>query len=269
MQASTLTQDSTVHARRLRVALVCMPFYAAGTASIQIGLLSALARREGCAADTFHLNLELAARLTPEVYEFLCNHRGRMTGDWLFSVAAFGAHVSGDDAAYFSEFSGDIANLNNAIGKDEAYLTALRHEVLPAFIEDCLQATDWGAYDLVGFTSTFQQNVASLALARRTKRRIQTSRSSSAAPTSRTKWGSSTCAPSRSSITPWWARVTSPFLLCSRRSAAVCSPRSFPAWSSARRANSRLADRLRQCATSMRCRRPSTTSTSTGRNACS
>jgi hypothetical protein len=35
------------------------------------------------------------------------------------------------------------------------------------FVRDCLASVDWDAYDVVGFTSTFAQNVASLALARR------------------------------------------------------------------------------------------------------
>src|SRR5213075_59060 len=36
---------------------------------------------------------------------------------------------------------------------------------------DCLQSYDWSAYKIVGFTSTFQQNLASLALAGRIKQR--------------------------------------------------------------------------------------------------
>ena len=56
--------------RRLRVALVCMPFSAADRPSIQIGLLAAIARQAGFEADTCHLNLELAARI-PDAYEGL------------------------------------------------------------------------------------------------------------------------------------------------------------------------------------------------------
>ena len=43
--------------------------------------------------------------------------------------------------------------------------------MLPRFVEDCAEAIDWGAYRVVGFTSTFQQNVASLALARQIRQR--------------------------------------------------------------------------------------------------
>jgi ribosomal peptide maturation radical SAM protein 1 len=153
----------------LRVALVCMPFFGGKSPSIQIGLLSAIAHQQGIACDTFHLSLELAALLTPEVYEPLCGHRGRMTGDWLFSVAAFGDEVDADDEPFLSAFPDEVAAVTGKIGRDAPYLSELRHETLPAFIEQCAASVDWGAYDVVGFTSTFQQNVASLALAQRMK----------------------------------------------------------------------------------------------------
>src|SRR6202000_1041668 len=65
----------------LAVALVCMPFASARVPSIQIGLLTAIAASAGCAADSYHLNLELAADLGSDLYESLCEHRGRMTGE--------------------------------------------------------------------------------------------------------------------------------------------------------------------------------------------
>jgi ribosomal peptide maturation radical SAM protein 1 len=146
-----------------------MPFSAADRPSIQIGLLAAIAQRDGFDVDTHHLNLELAARI-PDAYEGLCSHRGRMTGEWLFSVAAFGADAPHDDEAYFRQFPEEVGWAAKG-GKDTAYLSWLRHAALPAFVDDCLTMTDWGSYDVVGFSSTFQQNAASLALARRIKDR--------------------------------------------------------------------------------------------------
>jgi ribosomal peptide maturation radical SAM protein 1 len=91
-----------------------------------------------------------------------------MTGEWLFAVAAFGEQAGQDDDAYFAAFPGELARAAQG-GKDAAYLSSLRHELLPGYIDECLALVDWGRYNLVGFTSTFQQNVASLALARRIK----------------------------------------------------------------------------------------------------
>ncbi|HUT52842.1 MAG TPA: RiPP maturation radical SAM C-methyltransferase [bacterium] len=156
-----------------RAALVGMPFFLADRPSIQLGLLLGEARAAGFHADSFHLNLELAARLTPAVYELICTSpRALSLGEWLFSIAAFGDQVEKDDAAYFRAFPEAGAWAKEKLGKDASYLTSLRHEVMPAFIADCLGLAEWGGYDVVGFSSTFQQNAASLALARRIKEKF-------------------------------------------------------------------------------------------------
>ena len=170
MQVENTTNQSPLPIDTFRVALVCMPFATALVPSIQVGLLTAITEQAGFQTDAYHLNLNLAASLTPEVYEPLCFHRGHMTGEWLFSVAAFGQEAQEDDALYFKAFPEEIAWIKKQ-GKDAAFFSSLRHEILPRYIGDCLQMVDWGRYAVVGFSSTFQQNVASLALARRIKER--------------------------------------------------------------------------------------------------
>lgn len=153
-----------------RVALVCMPFYLVDRPSIQLGLLKAEARAAGFMADSYHLNLELAARLTPLLYHRLClSPRAFSLGEWLFSRAAFGEEVSPDDDSYFKAFPELGPWARDVLGKDLAWLSMLRHELIPSFIADCLHMAEWGGYDVVGFSSTFQQNAASLALAQRIK----------------------------------------------------------------------------------------------------
>lgn len=154
-----------------KVALVCMPFSSVGTPSIQVGLLTALAEKAGFAVDPYHLNLDLASSLGPDRYEGLCDHRGRMTGEWLFSAAAFGRSKKNDVRSYFRAFPEEARWASEKLELDEASVTELRHKTLPGFIDACLRAVNWGKYAVVGFTSTFQQNVASLALARRIKKR--------------------------------------------------------------------------------------------------
>lgn len=163
--------DSPHVTATLRVALVCMPFASALRPSIQIALTTALAEKAGCTADAFHFNLDLAAQLTPDLYEQLCEHRGRMTGEWLFGVAAFGSDTNSSDDSYFQQFPEEAAWAQK-IGKDREFLIDLRRRVLPAFVDKLLDEVPWDSYRAVGFSSTFQQNVASLALARRIKERF-------------------------------------------------------------------------------------------------
>lgn len=156
-------------ATKVRVAIVCMPFFSGARPAIQLGLLHAIVRERGFVPTSFHLNLDLAARIGVEMYEKLCNHRGRMTGEWLFSRAAFGDSVPPGEA-YFDEFPDQLAYLRE-FGLDAFAVDNLRERVLPAYIEHCAESIDWSEFDVVGFTLTFQQTAASLALAARIKRR--------------------------------------------------------------------------------------------------
>jgi ribosomal peptide maturation radical SAM protein 1 len=149
-----------------RVALICMPFAAADRPSIQVGLIHALAQRAGFETDAYYFSLDLAAQLSPKVYDKLSEHRGHMTGEWLFAPAAFGLSPPGDEEDYFQAFPGEAEWLKG-LGMERPSVVDLRCHLLPLFIESCLAAVDWAHYRVVGFSSTFQQNVASLALARR------------------------------------------------------------------------------------------------------
>lgn len=144
----------------VKVALVNMPWVSAQAPSIQLGLLGAIARREGFEVDIVHANLDLAARVGLDRADRLGEARRELYGEWLFSVEAFGENAPDADDAVF-----DGRELPE--GETPESLTELRATDIPAFLDDLMSERDWSAYSLVGFTSTFQQNVASLALARR------------------------------------------------------------------------------------------------------
>jgi ribosomal peptide maturation radical SAM protein 1 len=151
-----------------RVALICMPFASAKIPSIQLGLVTALSEEAGFETDAFYFNLDLAAQLRTDFYEALCEHRGRMTGEWLFSKAAFGADVPSEAEEFFHAFP-EEGVWARSIGLEQDCLLNLRNAVLPSFVERCALAEDWARYGIIGFSSTFQQNVACLALASRIK----------------------------------------------------------------------------------------------------
>jgi ribosomal peptide maturation radical SAM protein 1 len=150
-----------------RVALVCMPFYLIARPAIQLGLLQSIAEQAGFAADSYHLNLNLASLLGSTIYEEMSCNRESMMCEWLFSSAAFGDSVP-DDEAYYEAFP-QVGCWAAEIGKDLSYLSHLRHTVIPSFITDCVEQIPWETYQVVGFSSSYQQNVASLALARQIK----------------------------------------------------------------------------------------------------
>ncbi|MDH6709133.1 ribosomal peptide maturation radical SAM protein 1 [Kitasatospora sp. MAA19] len=151
-----------------RVALVNMPFTSARSPSIQLGLLTAVLRRHGVPATSLYFNLDLAASLGWDLYEVLCNDRTLLLGEWLFSRAAFRADAH-DASGYVEALRGDLGEHLRAMDRDVNFLLDLRERVLPGFVEECVRRVDWSAFDVVGFSSIFEQNCAALALARRLK----------------------------------------------------------------------------------------------------
>ena len=143
--------------------LVSMPFADVRRPSIQLGLLKALATRSGLGVTAVHPSLDLALAIGPERYGELAEHRGRMVGDWLFSLAAFGDAAPDPTGAFLTAFKGDLGEVDD--------LTTIRQEIVPRFLDELLDAHPWSDVDVVAFSSTFQQNTASFALARRLKER--------------------------------------------------------------------------------------------------
>ncbi|WP_105973179.1 RiPP maturation radical SAM C-methyltransferase [Streptomyces geranii] len=154
------------------VVLVCMPFMDDRRPSLPLGLLRAIASARGFPARTFHANLDFAAGLGTDLYRFLADRCPRQLGDWLFSVEAFGPAAPDPEARFLDEYVDDIAKAWN--GEPEQLrdqLLRVRRDHIPAYLDALVDGYPWGDFRVVGFTSTFQQNTASVALARRLKER--------------------------------------------------------------------------------------------------
>jgi ribosomal peptide maturation radical SAM protein 1 len=150
--------------------LVSMPFMHADRPSIQIGLLKAIGEQHGFEVRTLHANLDFAARIGIEYYRALAEQRGRMIGEWLFSVEAFGAGAPDQDAMLPVEFGAELSYLAGSGPVRDRLLKTRDHDV-PAFLDEIMDGCSWDDVSVVGFTCTFQQNTASFALARRLKER--------------------------------------------------------------------------------------------------
>lgn len=154
-----------------KVALVSMPFVSVHRPSIQLGLLKPIATSHGFPTETFHLSLDFGSRIGVELYELLAEHRGRMIGDWLFSVAAFGPDAPDRDGRLLVDFETEVAAQLTEVDVAPERLREIRDHDVPAFLDEAVETISWHRFDVVGFTSTFQQNAASFALARAIKAR--------------------------------------------------------------------------------------------------
>jgi ribosomal peptide maturation radical SAM protein 1 len=151
-----------------RVLLISMPFGALDRPALGLGLLQARLQRGGTPCDTRYLAFAFADAVGIDAYLWLSRELPytAFAGDWLFTEALYGPRPRADaeyvDAILRREWRLD----ETSIGR----LLALRGRCEP-FLAHCLATVPWEEYDVVGFTSTFEQNIASLALARRLKAR--------------------------------------------------------------------------------------------------
>jgi ribosomal peptide maturation radical SAM protein 1 len=148
---------------KAQVALVNMPFSYSKYPSIQLGTLSALLKSQGIPVDCHHLNVRFAHKIGVPLYEMICEKRA-LFGEWLFSYLLFRDNPK--RAEYPRVFKPVFEQISRESGQPIGYFEEMATRIAPQFLTQAMTSIDWGQYKLVGFTSTFDQNVASLTMAK-------------------------------------------------------------------------------------------------------
>ncbi|WP_316752584.1 RiPP maturation radical SAM C-methyltransferase [Streptomyces herbicida] len=156
----------------MRVHLVTMPWHPIDLPSLQVGLLHRLVRqaRPADGVTEFHGSLRWA--------EFLLEHSGGRLrpGDYVAVGSDSIFHGLGDwvfSGVLYDDPDWGVARLRSYAADRDVFIdTALDMRPYAAgFIDECAAEVLAAEPDVVGFTTTFMQNVSSLALARELKRR--------------------------------------------------------------------------------------------------
>ena len=146
-----------------QVGLVNMPFSYAKYPSIQLGTLATLLKSNGIPVDCHHLNVRFAHLIGVELHESICEKRA-LFGEWLFSSLLFRDNPK--RVEYPQVFKPVFEQVGQESGKPVGYFEEIATRIAPQFLTWALRSIDWSQYKLVGFTSTFDQNVASLTMAK-------------------------------------------------------------------------------------------------------
>ncbi|HXB54650.1 MAG TPA: RiPP maturation radical SAM C-methyltransferase [Vicinamibacteria bacterium] len=160
--------------------LVSMPFGPLFSPSLALSLLKASLAAQGMAARVRYFSLDFAERIGQAFYSDIAAE-GRpplitLAGEWIFSSALFPSCPEDEDR-YVAEvlrrpdpvtYRGSAKPVTAARARR---IRRVRAAVAP-FLEACLAEIVRDRPALVGFTSTFQQHLASLALARRIKQAL-------------------------------------------------------------------------------------------------
>ena len=156
--------------RQTRVLLVSMPLSAPHYPSMGLSLLKPELEMLGVACELRYFSLAYIDALGADAHDCLTDPQYYMAhvGEWVFAAAAHG-ETAEDEFGFFTGYFQKAYPEYHTPSRLMTFLAA-RQEAA-SFIERCLEEIDGSAYGIVGFTSAFQQNMASLALARRLKAR--------------------------------------------------------------------------------------------------
>ncbi|GAB3897992.1 RiPP maturation radical SAM C-methyltransferase [Kibdelosporangium lantanae] len=150
-----------------RVLLISMPMGALEWPALGLGLLQAELHRRHLTCDSRYLTFAFADIIGLAEYQWLCHEvpYAAFAGDWVFTESLYGSDPERDER-FLSEVARARWRMSDT---DVTRLRNIRSRV-GVFLDHCVRDVEWEKYDVVGFTSTFQQNLASLALAQRIKR---------------------------------------------------------------------------------------------------
>ena len=149
-----------------KILLLSMPFGAMERPSLGLSLLKALLARDRIACDVRYPSFTFSDLLGAEEYQWISSAVPYIAfmGDWCFREALYGPEAAAD-AGYIAEVLQGTWRLS---ADDIARVKAVR-AMAGKFLDYCMASIPWEDYAVVGFTSTFEQNIASLALAKRIK----------------------------------------------------------------------------------------------------
>ncbi|MDT0264368.1 RiPP maturation radical SAM C-methyltransferase [Jatrophihabitans lederbergiae] len=156
----------------MKLLMIAMPWQGLDTPSSALGILGPCVRRDavGWDVDDLYANLRWAEHLIRETggaitaadYETVAEQVFHGVGDWVFTPVLY--DVDGYRRTEFAEFL-QLRNIDPV-----AAVEMQRHS--RRFVQDLAAEIATDPPDVVGFTSTFMQNVPSLALAKELKRLV-------------------------------------------------------------------------------------------------
>jgi ribosomal peptide maturation radical SAM protein 1 len=153
-----------------RVLLAAMPLARPNYPNLALSTLQPLVEAAGFGCDIRYFSLDYLDRIGAAAHDRLTDTRCYMShvGEWVFAASANPATDAADTSFLTEVFAPAHPELYGA-ERVLGFLAARADAA--AFIADCLDAVDWSRYAVVGFTTSFQQTMASLALAARIRER--------------------------------------------------------------------------------------------------
>jgi ribosomal peptide maturation radical SAM protein 1 len=148
--------------------LINMPFGSITHPNLALGLIKAQLEDAGLPTRVHNFNLTFAQRVNFGTYERIALFKGVETqvSEWLFAHEAWREPFGPSADEFLSQCGEELGSLPH-IHDVSAWLRMVREQVVPQFLRDCVgKLLSCGDIKVVGFSCTFFQTVASLALGR-------------------------------------------------------------------------------------------------------
>ena len=148
----------------MKVAIIVMPFLAVDRPSLAAGLLKAAVEQRGISCDCKYFNITFAKMVGIHTYsDILASPTTVLAGEWIFSQFYYGQALSD-----WTKYERDILKCPlwglDVETRADSIKAAL--SLAPLFLRVIFESNHWERYDLVAFTSSFEQTMACLSLAR-------------------------------------------------------------------------------------------------------
>lgn len=151
----------------MKVLLISMPFSSTKWPSIGISLLKPRLVNEGIACDIGYFNIIFARMIGLERYEDIALYPKYLMGERIFAYNYFGDKLPGDKE--YLRYLKQACRSGYSSSMEELLEIG---DFVESFYERCIEETPWQEYQIIGFTTMFEQNLASAGLARRLKERF-------------------------------------------------------------------------------------------------
>jgi ribosomal peptide maturation radical SAM protein 1 len=137
-----------------------MPFASLDMPSLAFGLFSSKFNQLGIDCNVRYLNFDFAEIVGLDNYNFVLQLAYVMAGEQLFAKYVFGDQAPSDNA-YYHEL-----NASKNVGHDVSQRLEEISKYIPQYLQHCLDDLGIWNYDIICFSSLFEQNLASLSLAK-------------------------------------------------------------------------------------------------------
>jgi len=157
------------------VAFISMPFFVVDRPSLGLSLLKSGLSAIGVESKVYYLNLIFEEMINPEILDELDRFPVvDLVQEWIFCEAMWGENEK-RDTQYIEEVI-KARTWEHRIHKKTQVKSDFFEKVqecrsqIPRFLEHCLHEIPWSRFQIVGFSSKFQQQISSLVLAKLLKR---------------------------------------------------------------------------------------------------